>query len=625
VPPFAQSGGLGKLAGVLLSWASDTLIRPRPCYRCSSRAVALSRAIRLSFAPARKSSLQGASPELPSIDGPIALGGDNHHKVDALAEIERGRDLYANRAWRDAFAVLSGADRDASLTADDLELLATAAYMLGRQDEFYDALENAHQAHLNGGDALRAARCAFWLGINLVQEGEMGRAGGWLGRARRLVEREGGDCVEQGYLLIPLMFEREGQGDLDGAIAAAAEAARIGERFGDPDLVALAGHHQGHLLIVKGEVRQGLGLLDEAMLSVSTGELSPIPSGIVYCGVILGCQEAYELRRAAEWTAALTRWCDEQPDMIAFTGRCLVHRSEIMRLRGAWTEALAEARRAGERCIQGNNPRAAGEASYVRGDVHRLRGEFDAAETAYREASQRGREPQPGLALLRLAQGDTAAAMATIRRALAESTERPKRAALLPAAVEITLAAGEGDEARAACDELEEIAAGYEGGMLDALAAQARGGVLLAERDAERALVALRRAAQAWQELDAPYEAARARALIGRACRALGDDDAAAMELAAAREAFTALRAAPALAEIDALVEPAVSRDAHRLTERELEVLRLIAAGRTNKAIAGELVLSERTVERHVSNIFAKLGVSSRSAATAFAYKHELV
>jgi DNA-binding NarL/FixJ family response regulator len=545
--------------------------------------------------------------------------------MDALAGVEQGRQLYADRAWRDAYAALSQAHRQASLTADDLERLATAAYMLGRQDEFYEALEHAHQAHLNGGEALRAARCAFWIGINLMQQGEMARASGWLGRARRLVEREEGECVEQGYLLIPAMFEREAHGDLDGAIATAAEAARIGERFGDPDLVAVAVHGQGHLMITNGEVREGLALVDEAMLSVSTGELSPIPSGIVYCGVILACRAAYELRRAAEWTAALTKWCEEQPDMVAFTGRCLVHRTEIMQLRGAWAEALAEARRAGERCIQGNNPRAAGEASYLQGDVHRLLGDLTAAEDAYRQASQLGREPQPGLALLRLAKGDTAAAMTMIRRALAESTERPNRAALLPAVVEIMLATGESDEARAACDELDDIAAAYESGMLNAVAAQARGAVLLAEGDAERALVTLRRAAQAWQELKAPYEAARARALVARACRDLGDSDAAEMEFGTAREELTTLGAAPALAEIDALEAPAASRDMHGLTARELEVLRLIAGGQTNKAIAADLVLSERTVERHVSNIFAKLRVSTRAAATAFAYKHGLV
>jgi DNA-binding NarL/FixJ family response regulator len=296
-----------------------------------------------------------------------------------------------------------------------------------------------------------------------------------------------------------------------------------------------------------------------------------------------------------------------------------------MHLRGAWAEALAEARRAGERCIQGNNPGAAGEASYLQGEVHRLLGDFAAADDAYRQASQLGREPQPGLALLRLVQGDTAAAMTMIRRALAESTERPNRAALLPAVVEIMLAGGEADEARDACEELDEIAAAYEVAMLDAVAAKARGAVLLADGGAERALVALRRAVQGWQELGAPYETARAQALLARACRELGDNDSSKMELAAAREVLNSLGATPALAEIDALDAPVALRDTHGVTARELEVLRLLAAGQTNKAIAAELVLSERTVERHVSNIFAKLGVSTRAAATAFAYEHKLV
>jgi DNA-binding NarL/FixJ family response regulator len=268
---------------------------------------------------------------------------------------------------------------------------------------------------------------------------------------------------------------------------------------------------------------------------------------------------------------------------------------------------------------------APGEAGYLQGEVHRLLGDFAAADDAYRQASRLGREPQPGLALLRLAQGDTAAAMTMIRRALAESTERPNRAALLPAVVEIMLAAGEADEARAACDEMDEIAAAYEVALLDAVAAQARGAVLLADGGAEQALVALRRAVQGWQELGAPYEAARARALLASACGELGDADSSKMELAAAREVLNTLGATPALAEIDARDAPVALPDTHGLTARELEVMRLLAAGQTNKAIAAELVLSERTVERHVSNIFAKLGVSTRAAATAFAYEHKLV
>jgi DNA-binding CsgD family transcriptional regulator len=546
-------------------------------------------------------------------------------QVDAAAEIERGRELYADRAWTDAFAALAGADRKAAMPADDLELLATAAYMIGREDEYFSALGRAHQAHLNAGAALPAARCALWLAMNLAQRGEMGRAGGWLGRARRLVERERRECVEQGYLLIPRMFEHEAMGDLSAAIATAAEAAAIAERFGDADLVALAVHSQGHLLVIAGQVKKGLALLDESMVAVTTGELSPIVSGIVYCGVIIGCQAAFDLRRAQEWTAALAAWCREQPDMVAFTGRCLVHRTEILGLRGAWMEALEEARRAVQRCLDAQNRRAAGQAAYLQGDLHRLQGSFAAAEQAYREASGHGREPQPGLALLRLAQGNSDAASAAIQRALGETRDRPGRAALLPAVVEIALAAGDVGAARSACVELEELAADYEAGMLDAALLFAKGALDLAEGDPESALVLLRRASQAWQELDAPYECARARVLIAQACLELGDADAATMEREAARDAFDRLGAAPDIAAIDAQAGRAGSREPHGLTPRELEVLRLVAAGQTNKSIAAELVLSERTVERHVSNIFAKLAVSSRAAATAFAFEHKLL
>jgi len=545
--------------------------------------------------------------------------------VDAVAEIEQGREFYADRAWSDAYAALSGADREAALPADDLEMLATAAYMIGREDDYFSALGRAHQAHLNAGEALHAARCALWVAMNLAQRGEMGRAGGWLGRARRLVEREGRECVEQGYLLIPRMFEHEAMGDLSEAIATAAKAGAIAERFGDADLLALAVHSQGHLLVRAGKVKEGLALLDESMVAVTTGELSPIVSGIVYCGVIIGCQAAFDLRRAQEWTAALAAWCREQPDMVAFTGRCLVHRTEILGLRGAWMEALEEARRAVERCLESQNRRAAGQAAYLQGDLHRLQGSFAAAEHAYREASGHGREPQPGLALLRLAQGNADAASAAIQRALGETRDRPARAALLPAIVEIALAAGDVGTARSACLELEEIAADYEAGMLDAAVLSAKGAVDVAQGDPEAALVLLRRASQAWQDLDAPYECARARVLIAQACLALGDDDAATMEREAARDAFARLGAVPDIASIDAQAGQAGSREPHGLTARELEVLRLVAAGQTNKSIAAELVLSERTVERHVSNIFFKLDVSSRAAATAFAYEHKIL
>jgi DNA-binding CsgD family transcriptional regulator len=543
--------------------------------------------------------------------------------VDVPDDLERGREYYARRAWKDAYESLSRADQASPLGAEDLELLATSAYMLGRDNDL-SALERAYHVYLDAGEALRAARCAFWVGMQLSIRGEIGRGTGWLGRARRLVEREGRECVEQGYLLLPLMFQQEAAGEYEAAAATAAEAAKIGERFRDADLFALAVQAQGILLVKMGRVVEGLGMLDEAMVAVTEGEISPIVSGLVYCGVITGCQDAYELRRAQEWTAALTRWCEEQPDMVAFTGTCMVHRAEIMQLHGAWPNALEEARRAGERCARAMNRAAAAQARYRQGEVHRLRGEVAAAEEAYQDASRGGGEPQPGLALLRLAQADIAAAGASIRRAVGEASEPSKRVGLLPAYVEIMLATGDIQEARNASRELGEISATFQSSMLGAMVAHARGAVDLADGDFRAALVALRHAQQIWQELEVPYEAARVRVLLGLACRALGDDDTAALELEAAREAFADLGAAPDLARVDALTRRASPISAHGLTPRELEVLRLIAAGKTNKAIAAELVLSERTVERHVSNIFTKLGLSSRAAATAYAYEHRL-
>jgi ATP/maltotriose-dependent transcriptional regulator MalT len=543
--------------------------------------------------------------------------------VGAVDELERGRASYAGRAWTAAYGSLSQADQGGSLGGEDLELLATSAYMIGRDDDYLAVLERAHRAYLEAGAGLRAVRCAFWVGMQLAIAGEMGRATGWLGRAQRLLERDGRDCVERGYLLLPLVFRHEATGDLEAAVAEAAASAEIGERFGDADLLALAVHRQGHALVRQGRIEEGVGLLDEAMVAVTSGELSPIVSGIVYCGVILGCQDAFELRRAQEWTAALTRWCEQQPDVVAFTGRCLLHRAEIMQLHGEWARALEEARRARER--QGMTQAGVAQAFYVQGEVHRLRGELAAAEEAYRDASRCGREPQPGLSLLRLAQGSGDAAAASIRRVVDETADRAARVRLLPTYIEIMLAVGDREEAGVACSELEEIAAGYESAMLDALVAQARGAVELTAGDARAAMTALRRAWQAWEELEAPYVAARVRELVGLACRALGDDDSAALELDAARGIYLQLGAAPDLARVDSLTRRSAFDDSHGLTPRELQVLRSVAAGATNKAIAAELVLSERTVDRHVSNIFTKLGVSSRTAATAYAYEHQLV
>jgi DNA-binding CsgD family transcriptional regulator len=542
-----------------------------------------------------------------------------------MTDLEQGRNAYERRAWLDAYTALTLADRTAPLDADDLERLASAASLVGRMDEFLTLLERAHHLHLNQEEWLPAARCAGMIGMMLAVRGEMGPAGGWFARAQRLVEREQRDCVERGYLLVPVAFQRHAMGDHNGANDAAAAAAEIGERFGDPDLVAMALHIQGMVRISQARLDEGLMLLDEAMVGVTAGEVSPFFTGVVYCGVIALCEEAFDVRRAREWTNALTRWCETQPQMVSFTGRCLAHRAGIKQLHGAWSDALAEAQLARERSEEAMNIPAAGQAYYQQAELHRLQGDFAVAEAAYRDANRYGREPQPGIALLRLAQGDVDAAVAAIRRALGETAAPLKRAALLPAYTEIMLAVGDAESARDAARELGAAAAGRERGLLGAISAYASGAVSLALGEPESALASLRQAQNVWRELEAPYEAARVRVLVGLACRALGDEDSAVLELDAARAAFEQLGATPDVTRVDSLAARKVAGETHGLSARELEVLRLVAAGKTNREIAGTLVVSEHTVARHLQNIFHKLGVSSRTAATAFAFEHELV
>jgi DNA-binding CsgD family transcriptional regulator len=540
-------------------------------------------------------------------------------------ELVRGREAAGRLAWADAYAALSLADQSSSLAVEDLELLGTAAYLLGRVEDCLRALQRAQQLHAEAGESRRAARCAFWLAFHLGSRGELAQAGGWLARANRLLEHEPQDCAERGLLLLSIAVQHIVAGDNATARELAARAAGIGRHAGNADLVALALQVQGRALVRLGRVGEAMAAFDEAMVAVVAGELSPVVVGTVYCSMLEACQEILEWRRAREWTQALTAWCAKQPDMVTFSGRCLVHRAEILHLHGAWPESVEEARRAGERLASAADSWATGAAFYRQAEVYRVLGDFTAAEDAYQQASRWGRQPQPGLALLRLAQGRTDAAQAAIRRLVAETTDRLGRAKLLPAQVEIMLAVGDLQAARDAADELTEIAERYDTLALRAVADYARGAVLLAEGDARAAVVALRGAWQAWQELEAPYEATRVRVLVGLGCRALGDEEAAAMELEAARAVFAQLGAAPDLARLEALAHREAAWKAHGLTERELQVLRLVATGATNHAIASQLFVAEKTVDRHVSNIFTKLGVSSRAAATAYAYQHRLL
>ena len=473
--------------------------------------------------------------------------------MSRVETLDRGRESYRRQHWTDVYADLSAADQETPLEAEDLERLATSASLLGKDAESTDFWVRAHQEFLTRNLPQRAASSALWLAFGLVARGEMAPAGGWLARAGRLLEGVE-DCAEKGFLLaqnaIPIMFG----GDPGAAYPMLEKAAEIGDRFRDPNVAALARLGQGECRIRLGEPAAAMRLFDEVMVAVTAGEVSPVLTGLVYCGVITACNTTFDLRRAQEWTAALTRWCDSQSGLVAYRGVCLVHRAEILQLKGAWPSAADEAQQACERL---SNPppghASAGSAFYRRGELHRLRGEYADAEEAYRQASQAGRKPDPGLAELRLAQGQVEVAAAAIRRVAEEARDPGARSRILPAYVEILLAAGDVAAARSGAEELSEIAAALDAPFVRALSSHAKGAVLLADGKLPAALAALREAATGWLDLDVPYEAARVRLLVGLACRRLGDEETAGMEFEAARRTFQELGAGPDLHRADQL------------------------------------------------------------------------
>ena len=539
--------------------------------------------------------------------------------------LRRGRSAYERQAWSEAYAALADADRASPLDADDLDCLATTASLLGLDEPSAAARTRAFQLHLDQGDPRRAAASALWRVITIAdQKHRQAEVGGWLARAERLLAGVQEECAERGFLMCLGGHRKLGEGDVAGARADFTQAAAIGERVRDADLTALARHAEGRVLLWQQQTAAGFARLDEVMVAVMSGEIGPLVTGVVYCSALSACHDLFDLRRAHEWTDAMRAWCAAHPDMVPFRGSCLVRRSEQLQLHGAWDDAATEARRACE-FLATSDPSESAAAFYQQAELCRVRGDFASADESYRLASRAGRRPQPGLALLRLAQGDMAAADAAIRSALHETKAPRARAQVLHAAVEILLAAGDLATARAACGELGELARRTEAVVLRAAAAQTAGAVALAAGEPREAVTTLRDAWDLWRDVPAPYEAACVRMQLGSAYAALGDAEGARMECDAALEVFEQLGARPAAERAGAVLARDTPAPSGGLTGREVEVLRQVAAGKTNRAIATELAISEKTVARHISNIFTKLDLSSRSAATAYAYEHKLL
>lgn len=543
-------------------------------------------------------------------------------EADLLAE---GREAFRTRRWTAAAELLSAAEERSPLDPDDYQALATARSLIGPDQAASEIWAEAHRVLLERGDVPRAVAAARLAGNAFSRIGEMALSSAWNERGRRLLDDAGLDCVERGYLLLPAVIQANMQGDTETAFRLIAELAAIARRFGDTDLLAFSRLAEGRARLTQGDIASGMAILDEVMLTATTTEISPLVLGEIFCAVLQAAYQHHDLGRARDWSLAAERWSAEQPDLDLYRGECQVFHAHVLQVGGDWPEAGERVAAACAAFLRPPPHRAAGLALYEQGELHRLAGRYQEAEQAFTQAAAHGHSAQPGLALLRLAQGRVDAAAAGIRRALAETPGPLSRARVLPALVEIALAAGELEEARQAADELSEIARHQDSEYLGGLAAEARGAVQLAAGEAGPALAQLRQAAATWQRLDAPYQAAATRLLIGGACRDLGDEEGARLEMEGAVQVFRRLGAEPDARRAQALLDSAPgTKRPLGLTGREVELLALLATGKTNREIAGELHISEKTVARHLSNIFDKLGVSSRTAATAYALKHGL-
>ena len=545
---------------------------------------------------------------------------------EATSTFEAARRAASDLRWSEAYALLRQVDAD-RLTPPALELLADAAWWCCRVEEEIGLRQQAFVGFDAAGDTRRAAYTAWMLSVRFGLRGDPVASSGWLARARRQLQDEP-IGVEHGYVACSEVEAALGAGELDAAEEHARRAIAIGRRERVAELVALGVTWQGLCRLVRDEVGDGLGMLDEAMAAVIGGELDAHFTGWIACFAIGMCMSVADLRRAGSWAQAAFDWSSSLPEKTPYQGLCRVRQVEVMSLRGELDAAAVHAERSCEEMLA-FEPNLAGEAFYVHGEILRRRGQLDEAERAFTRAAELGLDPQPGLARIRLAQGHGEAAAAALRAALTDHG-RPtfQRAALLAADVEVALAADDPSAARASCDELDAVATVTGSEALLAMAGSVRGRLHLTEGDASAALAALTPAATTWRHLDLRFDLADTRRLIGLARRALGDQEGADRDLAAARDAFEQLGAPLEAARTAEEVadEPAGDpRPPGGLTRRECEVLALVAAGCTNRQVAAELVVSEHTVARHLSNIFVKLGVGSRTEAAGFAFAHGLV
>lgn len=534
--------------------------------------------------------------------------------------LDEAREAFARHDWVTAYSRFLAARDAALLSADDCFALADSAWWLGRVDESLVAFETAYRGFVSEGRVRPASLAALSIGYTLAIRGDLAIASGWIGRAGRLLGDES-DCAERGYLLyvdIEMAFE---ENDIDSAIAKTRELHEMSRRFADPNLAALSVLAEGLALVRQGHVPTGMDLLDEAMVAALSDDLDPSWAGNIYCKLMHACHELGDIRRAVEWTNATSRWCEGLTATGPFLGICRVYRAQIFQIQGDWERAEGEAT-----LVSTDETRfeigSIAEAFYRIGELRRLRGDLNGAASAYREAHALGRDPQPGRALALLAEGRADAAAATIEAALVAGKDNPLgRFPLRAAQVEIALAAGNLTVAAEAAGEVDTTADTYGCDGLIATARQVRGGLLLAQGDAGAALQALRGACHAWQALCDPYETARVRVFLARAYTALGDEDTAERELEAARSAFLRLGAMPDVRALPARRQGEALPGG--LTKRELQVITLVATGKTNQEIGDELFISARTVARHLENIYAKLSISSRASAAVWAIAHQ--